>query len=144
MANEIIREYAKASDVKLWQIAEAMGITDQWLSRKLRNELTETETDRIMGLIDEVRNTKAQRGLRKPPLKRCNWSEGWTCIKELCVRRNCLVEIGYNPDDPHTPYCVQFGGSGHYFKTLDGAYSYCEGRHWCSSSTRMRECNYGE
>ena len=31
MANEIIREYAKASDVKLWQIAEAMGITDQWL-----------------------------------------------------------------------------------------------------------------
>ena len=93
MANEIIREYAKASDVKLWQIAEAMGITDQWLSRKLRNELTETETDRIMGLIDEVRNTKAQRGLRKPPLKRCNWSEGWTCIKELCVRRNCLVEM---------------------------------------------------
>ena len=74
MANEKIREYAKASGIKLWQIAEALEIGDQWLSRKLRNELPEDETDRIIEIIDELRNSKADRRIGKPPLRRCNWS----------------------------------------------------------------------
>lgn len=144
MANEKIREYAKASGIKLWQIAEALEIGDQWLSRKLRNELPEDETDRIIEIIDELRNSKSDRRIGKPPLRHCNWSKGWTPIAEIGVRRNHLIEIGHNPDDPYTPYCVQFGGNGHYFATLEGCYAYCEGRHWLPSIRRFEACQYGK
>lgn len=52
--NELIRVAAKNKNVKLWEIAEVIGITDSNFSRKLRRELPEEEKNRIIGIIDEI------------------------------------------------------------------------------------------
>lgn len=54
MANEDIRAYAKVNKVKLWQIADALNITDATLSRKLRYDLAVDEKSRIMKIIDQI------------------------------------------------------------------------------------------
>ena len=50
--NVDIRKAAADSKIKLWQIAEALGIADHNLSRKLRKELTEPAKAEIMTIID--------------------------------------------------------------------------------------------
>lgn len=52
--NEQIRAAAKAAGVKLWQIAEAVGLSDGNFSRKLRHELPADEQGRILGIIEEL------------------------------------------------------------------------------------------
>lgn len=52
--NQKIRKYAQDRKVKLWQIAERLGLQDSNFSRKLRHELSEQETDAIMAIIDEL------------------------------------------------------------------------------------------
>ena len=47
MANEIIKETAKGNGVKLWQIADKLGIYDGNFSRKLRHELAAEEQIRM-------------------------------------------------------------------------------------------------
>lgn len=54
MANAIIREEAKASGVKLWQIADAIGLTDATFSRKLRKELPDDEQEKILEVIEKI------------------------------------------------------------------------------------------
>ena len=54
MANERIRQQAKATKVKLWRIADALGIVDSSFSRMLRHELSEEETARIIAIINEL------------------------------------------------------------------------------------------
>ena len=54
--NQRVREAANESGVKLWQVADALGITDSTFSRKLRHELTQAEQERILRIIREVRN----------------------------------------------------------------------------------------
>ena len=54
MANEDIRAYAKVNKVKLWQIADALGITDACFSRKLRYELDPDLKRKIIKLIDQL------------------------------------------------------------------------------------------
>lgn len=54
MANEDIRSYTKVNKVKLWQIADALNITDAYFSRKLRYELSADEKRKIMKLIDQI------------------------------------------------------------------------------------------
>ena len=54
MKNLDIRHKAKCSGVKLWEIAEGIGITDSNFSRKLRRELPKEERERILRLIDEI------------------------------------------------------------------------------------------
>ena len=54
MANQDIRLKAAGSGVKLWQIADAMGITDCSLSRKLRKELPQDEKTRIFEVIERL------------------------------------------------------------------------------------------
>lgn len=51
MHNQDIRRTAAGAGVKLWQIAERMGIADCSLSRKLRKELPAEEKERIFGII---------------------------------------------------------------------------------------------
>lgn len=53
-ANQKIRRYAAARGVRLWQIAQRMGILDCSLSRKMRNELPEAEQSAIMQMIDDI------------------------------------------------------------------------------------------
>lgn len=54
MTNQDIRRTAAGSGVKLWQIAEALGIADCSLSRKLRRELPAQEKEKIFGITREL------------------------------------------------------------------------------------------
>lgn len=52
MTNVEIRRAAGGAGVKLWELAEALGIADTSLSRKLRRELPDDEKQRILEIID--------------------------------------------------------------------------------------------
>ena len=54
MKNLKIRDAARQSGVKLWQIAEKLGITDGNLSRRLRRELPDAEQERLVCIIAEL------------------------------------------------------------------------------------------
>ena len=54
MNNQDIKRTAAGAGVKLWQIAEALGIADCSFSRKLRRELPQEEKDRIISIIREL------------------------------------------------------------------------------------------
>ena len=58
-ANQEIRERARIKDVRLWELADKMGITDSYLSRRLRVEFTPEEQEQAMRYIDEI---AAERG----------------------------------------------------------------------------------
>lgn len=54
MSNQDIRRTAAGAGVKLWQIADALGITDSSFSRKLRKELPQEEKERIFSVIQKL------------------------------------------------------------------------------------------
>ena len=54
MTNNEIRAKAKEKSVKLWQIADALKISEPTITRKLRHELSEEEKQKILALIDEI------------------------------------------------------------------------------------------
>lgn len=54
MTNQDIRRTAAGAGVNLWQIAEALGIADCSLSRKLRRELPAEEKEKIFSIIREL------------------------------------------------------------------------------------------
>ena len=54
LCNNDIRFCAKNSGVRLWQVAEALGIWEANLSRKLRHELPKEEKEKIMGIIEQL------------------------------------------------------------------------------------------
>ena len=58
MANADVRETAKANGVRLWQIADRLGVVDTHFSRKLRKEFSDTEKERIMGIIQALKQQR--------------------------------------------------------------------------------------
>lgn len=54
LANTEIREAAKRNGVRLWQVAEVIGIADATFSRKLRRELPASERERVMSVIEKL------------------------------------------------------------------------------------------
>lgn len=54
MTNQDIRRTAAGAGVKLWQIADALGIADCNFSRKLRKELPQKEKDKILAIIERL------------------------------------------------------------------------------------------
>ena len=54
MCNQDIRQTATKSNVRLWRIADALGITDSSFSRKLRKELPQEEKERIFSIIQKL------------------------------------------------------------------------------------------
>jgi len=54
MANQEIKREIKESGVKMWQIADKLGVSDMTLSRKFRYELTGTEKETIRSLISTM------------------------------------------------------------------------------------------
>jgi hypothetical protein len=54
MYNQEIRQAAKSAGVKLWQIAERLGMNDGNFSRKLRRELPEAEQQHIICIIADI------------------------------------------------------------------------------------------
>ena len=49
-----VRSAAVSAGVKLWQIADALGVNDGNFSRKLRKEFTPEEKERILEIIDRI------------------------------------------------------------------------------------------
>lgn len=54
MKNQDIRREASACNVKLWQIADVLGILDCNFSRKLRRELPAEEKEKIVCIIHNL------------------------------------------------------------------------------------------
>ena len=54
MCNEEIRRAAAGAGVRLWQVADALGLADCSLSRKLRKELPQAEKEKIFAIIRNV------------------------------------------------------------------------------------------
>ena len=54
MMNQDIRQAAARSGVRLWKIAEALGIADCNFSRKLRKELPQEEKNKIFSIIERL------------------------------------------------------------------------------------------
>ncbi len=52
--NEAIRTAAEKHGVKLWQIADALGVNDGNFSRKLRRELPPDEVEKILAIIARI------------------------------------------------------------------------------------------
>lgn len=55
MKNLDIRIAASNANLKLWQVAEAMGISDSYFSRKLRHELPEADKEYILSIIEQTK-----------------------------------------------------------------------------------------
>lgn len=59
MQNNVeLRIAAKSSGVKLWEVAEAIGISDGMFSRKLRRELPEQERVKLLHIVAEIAQRK--------------------------------------------------------------------------------------
>ena len=54
MKNEDIRELAKSHNVKLWEIAEKLNVSEFTFSRRLRHELTDSEKEQIINVIKDL------------------------------------------------------------------------------------------
>lgn len=54
LANQEIRDLLKEANVKQWQIADALGISEGNFSRKMRYEVSEEEKQMILEAIDRI------------------------------------------------------------------------------------------
>ena len=54
MQNQEIKDYAKVSGVKLWQVAEELGMHDSNFSKLLRHKLSEENENKICDIIDRL------------------------------------------------------------------------------------------
>ena len=52
--NQDIRRAAAKANVKLWQVADALGKTDSYFSRMLRKELPAQKKSEIFSIIREL------------------------------------------------------------------------------------------
>jgi len=59
LTNVGVRAAAKDRGVCLWEIADVLGISEASITRKLRKELSESERDKFLDIIDEIANEKA-------------------------------------------------------------------------------------
>lgn len=60
MANKLIREICKERKVRMWELADALQIHENTLSRKLRKELPAEEKARIMSIILQISGEEAK------------------------------------------------------------------------------------
>lgn len=60
MTNEAIRERARERGVFLWELAARVGVTDSTFSRKLRNQFSDVETEKLLNLIDEIAGERGE------------------------------------------------------------------------------------
>ena len=54
MENMELKSYAKCHKVPLWKVAIRLNISEATMTRKLRVQLNEDETKKIMRIIDEL------------------------------------------------------------------------------------------
>lgn len=61
MANEAIRQAAKENGLRLWEVAEILGVTDSTFSRKLRHELPSEQKQHIVDAIESAARWRAEK-----------------------------------------------------------------------------------
>lgn len=54
MCNQEIRAAVKRSGIRMWQLAEALGIADTTLCKRLRKELSDNERKSILEVISKL------------------------------------------------------------------------------------------
>lgn len=54
MVNKEIRRAAAMYGLRLWQVAEAMGMNDSAFSRKLRRELSPEDKERVLAAVEKL------------------------------------------------------------------------------------------
>ena len=59
MKNQDVRNEVKSARLKLWQIAEELGIYDWELSRLLRHELPDEKKSEIRSIIEKLKKESA-------------------------------------------------------------------------------------
>ena len=62
MANKEIRRAAAMSGLRLWQVAEAIGMNDSAFSRRLRRELSPEDKERVLAAIEELAKEVGENG----------------------------------------------------------------------------------
>ena len=60
LANQEVRKYARSKAVCLWEVADHLEISEPTMTRKLRKELSDTERDNILSIIDKVAENKSK------------------------------------------------------------------------------------
>lgn len=63
MRNSDIRQEIKSAGLRLWQIAEALGMQDSTFSRRLRHELPAAEKEKLRAIIAELSREGGQRSV---------------------------------------------------------------------------------
>lgn len=58
MANRQIKERAKKEGVRLWQVADMLGVSEATMTRMLRKELPQAKQQEIMTIIDQISEAK--------------------------------------------------------------------------------------
>lgn len=53
--NSDVKLYAYENGIKLWMIAEKLGITDSTFSRRLRKDLSLEDKERIFKIVDDLK-----------------------------------------------------------------------------------------
>ena len=54
MSNTDVRQYAKKNGVFFWQCAQAMGVSESTMTRRLRTELPEQDKQTLFQIIDNL------------------------------------------------------------------------------------------
>lgn len=55
MKNQEIRNAIRSAGVRQWQVAEAMGLREDTLSRKLRHELNEETKRKVLAAVEKAK-----------------------------------------------------------------------------------------
>ena len=58
MSNQLLRDYAKISGVKLWEVAERLNLQDTNLSKMLRHQLPDDKQNELIAIIDQIAREK--------------------------------------------------------------------------------------
>lgn len=59
MKGSEIRALILKNGVKIWQVADAFGVSDTTFSKKLRYNFSEADTKRILAIIEQLKAEKS-------------------------------------------------------------------------------------
>lgn len=55
MSGAEIKATIKAAGLKLWQVAKEFGMNDGNFSRKLRNDFSDEDTEKVLSIIEKLK-----------------------------------------------------------------------------------------
>lgn len=57
-SKQLIKDACKKFNVRLWEVAERLRISDSTFSRMLRKQLSEFETERLIAIIKDINDCR--------------------------------------------------------------------------------------